>query len=504
MSILQLEHRFRRIAHLQHIAAIMQWDEAVMMPAAAGAERADALATLGVVVHEHLTAPELRDWLQAAELEHKAGNLGDAQAANLREIQRVVRRANALPSRLVEACARAQLRCEQAWRVQRKANDWENFAKLLQDVVAHKREAASALGEALGVGRYDALLDEFEPFYKSEQIDVQFAQLRAFLPELIDSVIERQRSQPFLTPRGPFPQATQEQLARKLMAAVGFDMQRGRLDLAHHPFCGGVASDVRVTNRYDEGDFSSGLMGVLHETGHAKYEQGRPRELRDQPVGEARGMSVHESQSLLQEMQISRSREFLVFAAPLIVQAFPDAAAAQPEAFSVNNLLRMVTRVARTKIRVNADEVTYPCHILIRYDLERKLIDGQLEVKDIPEAWDRGMRELLQISTGDDYRDGCMQDVHWASGAFGYFPTYTLGAMTAAQLFAALERALPNVREQIAIGQFDAINDFLRDKLWSQASLHTTDELLRHATGETLNASYFENHLRRRYLQQAR
>jgi carboxypeptidase Taq len=193
-----------------------------------------------------------------------------------------------------------------------------------------------------------------------------------------------------------------------------------------------------------------------------------------------------------------------MFAAPHIAQAFPDAAAAQPEAFSAANLFRMVTRVARSKIRVNADEVTYPCHILIRYDIERKLIDGALDVKDIPEAWDQGMRELLQISTGDDHRDGCMQDVHWAAGAFGYFPTYTLGAMTAAQLFAAVQRAVPDVREQIAKGQFDDINHFLAKNVWSQASLHTTDELLTHATGEPLNAAHFEAHLRRRYLQDPR
>jgi carboxypeptidase Taq len=504
MSIQHLEQRFRRIAHLQHIHAIMQWDEAVMMPPAAGAERADALATLGVVLHEHLTAPELGAWLDAAEAERAAGKLGDAQAANLREMKRVLRRANALPASLVEALARAQLRCEQAWRVQRSANDWPAFQKNLAEVVQRKREAAAALGEALGVSRYDALLDEFEPFCSSAKIDALFAQLRAFLPALIDSVIERQRAQPFLTPRGPFPQQAQAQLGRSLMAAVGFDMQRGRLDVSHHPFCGGVASDVRVTTRYEEADFSSGLLGVLHETGHAKYEQGRPRELREQPVGEARGMSVHESQSLLQEMQISRSREFLTFAAPHIAQAFPDAAAAQPEAFSAANLFRMMTRVARSKIRVNADEVTYPCHILIRYDIERKLIDGGLEVKDIPDAWDQGMRELLQISSGDDHRDGCMQDVHWAAGAFGYFPTYTLGAMTAAQLFAAVQRALPDVREQIAKGQFDAINQFLAKNVWSQASLHTTDELLTQATGEPLNAKHFEAHLKRRYLQDPR
>jgi carboxypeptidase Taq len=371
-------------------------------------------------------------------------------------------------------------------------------------VVLRKREAAAAVSSALNVSPYDALLDEYEPFYSSAQIDAHFAKLRAFLPGLIEQVIERQRSQPFLTPRGPFAKNAQEQLGRLLMSAVGFDTAHGRLDVSHHPFCGGVPSDVRVTTRYDEQDFTSGLMGVLHETGHAKYEQHLPRALRDQPVGQARGMSMHEGQSLLQEMQISRSREFLSFAAPHIAQAFPDAAASQPEAFGVNNLLRMFTRVARSKVRVNADEVTYPCHILIRYDLERRLIDGKLEVAEIPEAWDAGMRELLQISTGSDCRDGCMQDVHWAAGAFGYFPTYTLGAMTAAQLFAAAVRELPNLREQIGAGQFGALNDFLDRKVWSQASVYETDEVLRRATGEALDAKYFEAHLRKRYLEDPR
>jgi carboxypeptidase Taq len=504
MSIEQLERHFRRIAHLQHVSAIMQWDEAVMMPAAAGAERAAALATLGVVVHEHLTAPELSEQLAAAEAERSAGKLDQRQRANLREIARIVKRANALPSALVESLSHAQLRCEQAWRQQREHNDWQGFAPLLREVVLRKREAAAALSSALGKSPYDALLDEYEPFYSSARIDQHFAQLRAFLPKLIEQVIEHQRSRPFLTPRGPFPKLAQEQLGRLLMAAVGFDAQHGRLDVSHHPFCGGVPSDVRVTTRYDEQDFTSGMMGVLHETGHAKYEQHLPRELREQPVGQARGMSIHESQSLLQEMQISRSREFLTFAAPHISQAFPDAAAAQPEAFGVNNLARLFTRVARSKIRVNADEVTYPCHVLIRYDIERKLIDGKLEVAEIPEAWDAGMRELLSISTGTDCKDGCMQDVHWASGAFGYFPTYTLGAMTAAQLFAAVQRELPNVREQIAAGQFEPLNALLQRKIWSQASVYETDELLRHATGEVLNPKYFEAHLRKRYLEDAR
>jgi carboxypeptidase Taq len=219
-----------------------------------------------------------------------------------------------------------------------------------------------------------------------------------------------------------------------------------------------------------------------------------------QPVGAARGMAMHEGQSLCSEMQVSRSRAFLEFLVPHVARAFPDAVGAQPEAFTVDNLYRFFTRVERSKIRVDADEVTYPCHILVRYGIERALIDGSLSVAQIPEAWDAGMRELLAISTGNDHRDGCMQDVHWPSGAFGYFPTYTLGAMTAAQLFQAALRQLPALHAQIARGEFAQLNGFLRDAIWSQASLHDGDTLLRRATGESLDARHFQAHLRTRYL----
>ncbi len=500
MSLAQLEARFRRIHQLGHVSAILNWDEAVMMPPAAGPARAEAMATLGVVVHEHLTDPALVDFLANAESEAGAGQLTTEQLANLREMRRIVRRASALPGDLVEASTRAQMSSEQAWRTLRAAGDWASFEPLLTEVVARKREVADALSLALGVSPYDALLDEYEPFGTSAEIDAVFAQLTAFLPALIEQVIERQRSEQFEPVLGPFPVAAQQALGRSLMAKVGFDMAHGRLDVSHHPFCGGVATDVRVTSRYDEADFTGGLLGVLHETGHAKYEQGRPRHLSTQPVGEARGMSVHESQSLLQEMQVSRGAEFLRFAAPLIAQAFPERARATPGAFTAENLARMFTRVARTKIRVGADEVTYPCHVLVRYEIERELMAGRMQVADIPEAWDAGMRRLLGISTADDYRDGCMQDVHWPAGAFGYFPTYTLGAMTAAQLYAAALREHPSIPGEIERGEFGSLNQFLARNIWSKGSLLSTPDLLRAATGEALDAKYFEAHLRRRYL----
>jgi carboxypeptidase Taq len=313
-------------------------------------------------------------------------------------------------------------------------------------------------------------------------------------------VIEAQRGQQVIVPQGPFPVAAQRALGQALMQAIGFDVSRGRLDVSHHPFCGGAPSDVRITTRYDEQSFTQSLLGVLHETGHAKYEQGLPRRWAGQPVGSARGMSMHESQSLLSEMQVSRGLPFLRFLAPQLQRAFPEAFQREPRAFSADNLYRLFTRVQRSKIRVDADEVTYPCHILLRYDLERALIDGRMRVEDLPEAWDAGMRELLQVPTGSDHRDGCMQDVHWPSGAFGYFPTYTLGAMTAAQLYACARRELPGLEAQIEAGRFENLNTFLRERIWSQGSLLGARELLQKASGEALDPRYFAAHLRARYL----
>lgn len=502
MSYSALERHFHRLGHLQHVAAILQWDEAVMMPAASGRERAEASATLQGVLHELLTDAGLPALIDAAHADHEAGRsaLDPEQLANLREITRLVRRARALPQELVEQMSLAQLRCEQAWRTQRAANDFAGFAPLLQRVVELKREAAAVLGAALSLAPYDALLDEYEPGCRAERLDVLFGALKRSLPGLIDQVLEHQRRFSPREPAGPFPIAAQRELGVRLMEQVGFDMTRGRLDVSHHPFCGGVPSDVRITTRYDERDFTKALMGVLHETGHAKYEQGLPRRWAGQPAGSARGMAAHEGQSLLQEMQVSRSLPFLRFLAPQLARAFPEAHARDPEAFGAENLYRLSTRVQRSKIRVDADEVTYPCHVIIRYELERALIDGSLRVAQLPEAWDAAMRALLQISTGDDHRDGCMQDVHWPSGAFGYFPTYTLGAMTAAQLFAAARRELEDLSGDIEAGRFAPLNEFLRERVWSLGSLLDADELMRRATGEPLDPRHFEAHLRVRYL----
>lgn len=499
MSYSKLQAHFGRIGHLDEVAAIVEWDQAVNMPETAGEGRARAMAGLMRTRHELLTQPQLADWLAAAEQE---SDLGAWENANLREMRRWYRRASAVPGELVEAASQAEKTSEQAWRRYRAENDFAHFAPYLEQVVRLKREVGSALAETLGCSAYEALMDEYEPEARTELIDEHFAELGRFLPGFTQRVLERQRETQWHRPRGPFPIEQQRALAWEMMKVVGFHREGGRLDISHHPFCGGVSHDVRITTRYDEADFTSALMGVLHEAGHGKYEQGLPRQWLHQPVGAARGMVLHESQSLLLEMQVCRGSAFLQFMGPRIRAAFAAQAASQPEAYTQDNLCRLYTRVQPGLIRVDADEVTYPAHIVLRYELEKALLAGQLEVRDLPEAWNARMVELLGLSTLGNDKDGCMQDVHWPSGAFGYFPLYTLGALVAAQLYEAARTAHPELTAALREGHFETLNQWLGQHVWSRASLTTTSGIVEAATGGPLGSQAFINHLQQRYLPQ--
>ncbi len=344
-----------------------------------------------------------------------------------------------LTPRLVEALSKANAACEAVWREARPKSDFAMIRPRLEEVVRLHREAAEAKAARLGTTPYDALLDAWEPGGRSAEIDRLFEPLARFLRPLLEEVLELQLREPgAVIPEGPFPIPAQRGLCERLMRRVGFDFDHGRLDVSRHPFCGGTPDDVRITTRYDDADFTSSLMGVLHETGHALYERGLPAAWRYQPVGSARGMSLHESQSLLIEMQACRSRPFIAYLAPLAREAF----GGHGIAWEPDNLARLYRRVSRSLIRVEADEVSYPAHVILRYKLERAMLAGELAVAELPGAWAEEMERLLGIAPPDDRR-GCLQDIHWYDGAWGYFPTYTLGAMTAAQLFDAAQRAEP-------------------------------------------------------------
>lgn len=486
-----LTQRFTRIHRFGHLQNIAHWDQQANMPPQGNEARSAALAEMAGLIHRLRTEPALGQALDAAGSEA----LDAAQQANLREMRRQWDASTALPESLVERRSLATSCCEHAWRSQRPANDWSGFLPNLKEVLAISREVALRLSERSGLGPYDALMDQYEPGMTTAKVREVFGELRGWLPGLIRRVSEKQARELVLQPHGPFPVAAQRALCERVMALLNFDFAAGRLDVSAHPFSGGVPEDVRLTTRFREDDFLQSLMGTIHETGHGRYEQNLPRALLGQPVAEARSMALHESQSLAFEMQLGGHPGFAAQLSPLLVEAFGDQAAFMP-----GNLHRLLTRVKPGFIRVDADEVTYPAHVMMRFDIERALIENEIEAEDIPALWDAAMMELLGVDTRGNYTDGPMQDVHWAEGLFGYFPCYSLGAMYAAQWFAAMRRALPALDTQIAEGDFAPVFNWLRDNIWLQGSRWTTDELAVRASGEALNPAHYRAHLEARYL----
>lgn len=489
-----LEARFRRIAILGEAQGMLHWDYAAIMPEGGAAARADQLAELGAISHSLLTASDTGELVSRATDE--TPRLDEWQIANLAEISRNYRRANALTEDFVTRIALAKSACEQAWRKARAESDFSIVEPTLAPLIELVREEATRIGDSLELDPLDALMDAYEPGLRQAIVDPVFEELGQFLPNFLNEVLDRQGSAPdVIVPEGPFPLDVQRDLGRVFMETLGFDFTRGRLDVSHHPFCGGIPDDVRITTRYDEADFTSALMGVIHETGHALYEQGLPNEWRLQPVGSALGMSMHESQSLLMEMQVCRSRAFLEYAIPIIRDAFRGSG----PAWETENLIRLYHQVSRSFIRVDADEVTYPLHVIVRYKLEKMIISDGLATHDIPDAWNTMFEDLVGIKVTDDAQ-GCLQDIHWYDGGFGYFPTYTLGAMTAAQVYQAANSAILGLESEIRTGDFKPLVAWLRENIHGLGRSLQTAELLTRATGRPLESAPFLDHLRSRYL----
>jgi carboxypeptidase Taq len=485
----KLVDTFRQLAQLEHVAAVCHWDEAVMMPTGGGKARSEAMGLLQSVRHTFLIDPKIGDWIALAEEE----SLPPWEKANLKWMKRAHLQACCLPTDLVQKSEQAFIRTEQAWRTLRAENNWRKFAPLLNENLQLIKERAAIKAQTFSVDPYDALIDEFSPGLSQAIINPIFETLQHFLPNFIVDVMDRQKK--LIPIEGLFPSTQQKLLCQALMRMIGFNFDHGRLDESHHPFCGGVPSDVRITTRYNEKEFITAAMGVCHETGHGLYEQNLPADWTDQPVGQALGMALHESQSLLMEMQVCRSREFMVLFSQLVMQYF-----GEKPAFSAGNLYHHYIHVQPDYIRVDADEVCYPLHIILRYELEKKLIKGEITVEDLPELWNMGMQQWLGLSTENNYRQGVMQDVHWSAGLMGYFPAYTIGAIIAAQLFQSFKNQYPRFGEELITGNFSALTQWLAQQVHSQGRFLDMNPLLIQATGRPLTVEPFINHLKQRYL----
>ena len=490
---------YKKIHNLSHFSSFGYWDQATQMPPGAGVSRNQALSELASLIHQLHTDTKISQWLDTLQQDSALTLKNPLLTSSIREIERSYEAHTILPESLVKAMTEAKMTCGQAWRSQKKNNDWDGFAKNLKEVVSLSRQEASIRSDSGFSTPYDALLDQYEPGMTSQQLDVLFGDVKTWLPGLIQEVLNVQASQKTVPLPGPFPITRQHQLSKNIMALLGFDFNHGRLDVSAHPFCGGVPDDVRITTRYDEHDAISSIMAVVHETGHALYEQGLPHEWCHLPVGKARSIGIHESQSLFFEMQIGRSKAFLSLITPLLSETLN--IDRQHESLHLINLHDLYQKVKPSYIRIDADEVTYPAHIMLRYEIEKDLINGDIEVEHIPEKWDELLDHYLGVTCKGQHSIGCMQDIHWSEGLFGYFPCYTLGAMYAAQLFSAIRTQYQGALEvDIANGDFSKIKAWLSENIWSKASVLETHNLMKEATGQPLDAIYFKRHLEKRYL----
>jgi carboxypeptidase Taq len=490
----QLEQEFRRLHAFRGALSLLRWDAAVMMPRGSADVRGEQLAALETEHHALLTTPKVARLIERAEA--AASQLDDWPRANLREMRRQRDHAIATPPSLIARLAKATARAEVFWVEARKANDFKLFAPHLEEVAHLVRDKAALLGQARGLAPYDALVDGFTPGISTADIDTIFKALSRKLPGLIHQAIEVQADRAPLPWTGKFTVSRQRLLSLDVLKALGFPFDRGRLDESEHPFTEGVPGDIRVTTRFDTGDPFSGLLGAVHETGHAMYDLGLPVQWRDQPVGRDRGLALEESQSLLLEMNLCRSRSFVAYLKPLLEKYLQ---VGGPE-WSEENLYRHLTRVKRSLIRMDADELTYPVHIMLRYELEKKILEGSLPVADLPEAWNANIEQRLGIRPGNDV-EGCLQDIHWAVGHFGYFPSYALGAVIAGQLNEALRAERPSLDAEVAAGQFGGVMDWLRDNVHGVGARLPVQELMKQATGKPLTAAAYLRYLETKYLE---
>ncbi len=460
----------RETAALEMISQRLGWDQETVMPRGAAEQRGEEMAAIEGVLHARRIDPRLADWLDAPAPADEAGQ------AQLREIRRSHARTSAVPARLAQALARETSVAQGVWAAARAAEDWAAFAPTLERVVALRREEGEALSAAgLGATPYDALLQDYEPGTTAVEIEATFAALRPGLVALRERILGSGRQVAGLDHE--FPEDGQMRLAAELAETFGYDRAHGRLDKAVHPFSSGSGLDVRITTRTQPRDPFNCIYSTIHETGHATYEQGVDRAYLLTPIGHGASMGVHESQSRIYENQLGRSRAFCGYLFARMQAVFGD--------FGIDDaqtLHAAINRVHPGFIRTEADEVHYNLHIMMRFDLERALIAGDLAVADLPGAWNERFERDFGVAV-DRPSHGCLQDVHWSVGLFGYFPTYALGNVYAGCLHEALRRALPDLDAQLAEGHLDGATGWLRDALQRHGALRTPRETIAHATG---------------------
>jgi carboxypeptidase Taq len=479
-----LVERVRRIGNVGNAAGLLSWDQQVMMPEAGTPARSQQLSALSAVRHDLLTDDAL-----GALLDEVAGEVDGERAALVREIRRDRERAVRVPTDLVERISAASSEALPAWREAKEAADFDAFAPHLRELVDLQRRYAEHVDPDRDP--YAVLFEEYEPCLSLDHAERILSTLRETISPLVDEIraADADLAAPF---DGTYPEDAQEAMVRDALDLLGYPWERGRLDTAPHPFSMGTVYDARITTRFNESNPLDALSSTIHEFGHAAYTLGLPEAHYATPLGEARDLSVHESQSRLWENHVGRSRAFL----DRFLPAMRDHLGVDAPAEAVYEAANRVH--ADNVVRVEADELTYHLHIVLRFEIERDLIRGDLDVAEVPAVWDEKMDAYLGV-TPDDDGEGCLQDVHWAHGNFGYFPTYSLGSAMAAQLYAAADRDLDDLDASVRAGEFDPLRSWLRENVHRHGKRYETDDLVRRATGEAFTADAFTDYVTDKY-----
>ncbi len=488
-----LRERLAQVHDLHAVAMGLMWDQQVTMPARGAPARAEAMGTLEALAHERFTSPETAALLEAARAELNGADPDGFAASLVRVAQRDFEKETKVPGELKAELARVSALGYEAWARAREEGEWEVFRPHLARLVELRRAYAACFPEA--ADPYDALLDDFEPGTDNATVATVFAQVRETLVPFLAEIAERadRVEDAFLT--GDYPPARQRQVLTRVLERVGFEPSAWRLDTAVHPFAASLGSeDIRITTRFDEDSFLMALYSGLHETGHGLYEAGSDPALERTPLQGGVSLGLHESQSRLWENVVGRSRAFCGWVMPLLAEAFPGPLAG----IDADALYAGINRVRPSLIRFEADEATYPLHVIIRWELEQVMLDGTLELADLPEAWNAKYREYLGIEVPDDVR-GVLQDVHWSEGMLGYFPTYLLGNVMAAQIWARLEGERPGVWEEVAAGDFAGIRAWLTERIYRHGRTRTPAETLAHVAGGPLDAGPYLDYLTGKY-----
>lgn len=485
----QVFNHVRETSLLESTLALLEWDEHTGLPSEAGLYRADQVTFLSGLAHQRKTDPKLGQWLLELSQSELASEPHSEIGATIRGLKRDFDRNVQLPESLVKRTAHAISRGQQVWAATKSENDFETFLPYLKEIVSLRREEASLLSHDRAC-KYDSLLDQYEEEATTDEVVSLFSELRDQLVDLVRSITESRHGPTGRSLAGKFDIEKQKQLSQWVAEKIGYQFERGRLDVTEHPFCTSLGpNDHRILTRYFEDSFSSGLYGTLHEAGHAMYEQGLPTEWFGMPAGSAASLGVHESQSRLWENRIGRSREFWQWCLPEATKIFPQLAE-----FSVGQVYGDLNRVEPSLIRIEADEATYNLHIMIRFELERELIDGDLTCEDLPQAWSDRYQNYLGIRP-THHAEGIMQDVHWSAGLIGYFPTYTLGNIFAAQLMVAANDELGDLDGMISEGDFRPLLLWLREKVHKHGRCFKPTQLISNACNAPLSSKPLMDYL---------